>query len=125
MERHPYIQSAFGKEYQWAEKSVVAPIRLAGGVLQTYDKQVAMISVFVFICMYVCINGRMEDWKCMYVCMYVYMQELYTTTPSNFLTTTVGVTSGRRRGAGERFPFNQSLFSYFKKLLISYVLSSI
>lgn len=42
IDKHPYIQAAFGSDYVWEEKRVVAPIRL-GGVISSYDKQVLLV----------------------------------------------------------------------------------
>lgn len=42
IEKHPYIREAFGDNYKWAEKRVVAPIRL-GGVKKAYGRQLLLI----------------------------------------------------------------------------------
>jgi menaquinone-9 beta-reductase len=42
MEKHPYIRDAFGEEYSWEEKRVVAPIR-CGGVDRSYGERVLLV----------------------------------------------------------------------------------
>lgn len=42
VQHHPYIQQAFGDRYEFAEKRIVAPIRL-GGVLKSYGRQVLLV----------------------------------------------------------------------------------
>eukprot|EP01041_Mallomonas_annulata_P012137 gene12137-25471_t len=39
---HPYIRDAFGEEFQWEEKRVVAPIR-TGGVPRSYGNQLLLV----------------------------------------------------------------------------------
>jgi len=42
IQHHPYVKDAFGHEFKWAEKRVVAPIRL-GGVKRCYGQQLLLV----------------------------------------------------------------------------------